>query len=64
MLNAAPQSGHLLVDVFDTAYAIMHMGIIGQNLELIKAELCFKGKIEYELNILAVSFIKGVMAYL
>ena len=42
------------IDVLDSAYAVMHVGIIGFDLDIFRAELCFKGGIEYDLNILKV----------
>ena len=50
-----PLQGHLKVDILDSAYAILHVGIFGFDLTIFKAELCVKGHIEYELNILKVS---------
>ena len=41
----------------DSAFATLHIGIIGFDLDLYKAELCMKGHIDYGLNILKVSFI-------
>ena len=52
-----PLRGHMKVDVMDSAFATLHIGIIGFDLDLYKAELCMKGHIDYELNILKVSFI-------
>ncbi|KAK2165104.1 hypothetical protein NP493_1383g00012 [Ridgeia piscesae] len=40
------------IDVLDTAWAEVHVGIFGLNYDIFRAELCFKGGIEYELNIL------------
>ena len=44
----------------DSVFATLHIGIIGFDLDIFKAELCMKGHIEYELNILKVSFIISV----
>ena len=63
----------------DSVFATLHIGIIGFDLDIFKAELCMKGQIEvfkilngyenidrnmffieYELNILKVSFIISV----
>ena len=54
-LSTEPLSGHLITDIFDKAYATIHLGFLGMDLHLFKAELCFKGSIKYDLNILAVS---------
>ena len=54
---AGPLRGHMKIDIMDSAFATLHVGIIGFDLDLYKAELCMKGHIEYELNILKVSFI-------
>ena len=50
----APLKGHLIVDVDDKAYATIHLGILGLQLDFFRAELCFKGNIRYEINILKV----------
>ena len=47
-------SGHLIVDVHDGAWVTVNVGILNYNFDLFRAEICFKGKIEYELNILKV----------
>ena len=53
-------SGHLIVDVHDGAWVTVNIGILNYNFDLFRAEICFKGKIEYELNILKVSkMVKG-----
>ena len=58
-----PLQGHLKVDILDSAFATLHIGIIGFDLDIFKAELCMKGHIEYGLNILKVSFIFTVLFY-
>ena len=40
------------------AWATVHVGIIGFDFDMFRAELCFKGGIEYGLNILKVITIK------
>ena len=40
------------------AWATVHVGIIGFDFDMFRAELCFKGGIEYGLNILKVIEIK------
>ena len=52
----APLAGHLIVDVHDGTWATIHVGILNFDFDIFRAEICFKGKIEYELNILGVSF--------
>lgn len=58
-----PLSGHIIADVYDTAYAIIHVGFLAKDLDLFRAELCFKGTIEYDLNILAVSALTFNISY-
>jgi len=43
-----------MVDVYDHAYAEAHCGLIGLNVEIVQALVCFKGHIEYDLNVLKV----------
>ncbi|KAK2165040.1 hypothetical protein NP493_1368g00013 [Ridgeia piscesae] len=40
------------IDVLDTAWAEVHVGIFGLNYDIFRAQLCYKGGIEYGLNIL------------
>ena len=54
ILVSAPLAGHLKVDVHDAAWTIFNIGILGLDFTVFKAELCFKGKVEYDLNILGV----------
>ena len=49
------QEGHAIVDVHDEAYAVIHLGILGTDIDVLRAKLCFYGGIKYELNILKVS---------
>ena len=51
-------SGHLKVDVYDGAWVTINIGILNYNFDLFRAEICFKGQIEYELNILKVNVPK------
>lgn len=57
-LFVGPLSGYGKVTVEDKAWATVHVGIFGFDLDIFRAELCYKGEIGYDLNILAVS-IKG-----
>ena len=50
----APTNGHVKVKVHDEAYARVHLGFIGVNIELFLARVCFKGGAEYSINILQV----------
>lgn len=50
----APTHGHVKVKVHDEAYARVHLGFIGVNIELFLARVCFKGGAEYSINILQV----------
>ena len=51
---AAPLSGHMKIIVHDEAYARIHLGILGVNLDFFLARVCFKGGTEYNINILQV----------
>ncbi|KAH3708804.1 hypothetical protein DPMN_068263 [Dreissena polymorpha] len=51
-LKLALLSGHFMVDVYDGAYAEAHVGMIGLKIDIVKAYVCFKGHIEYDLNVL------------
>lgn len=50
----APTHGHVKVKVHDEAYARVHLGFIGTNIEFFLARVCFKGGAEYSINILQV----------
>ena len=50
------------IDVLDTAWAEVHVGIFGLNYDIFRAELCYKGGIEYGLNILKVRQIRRTNA--
>ena len=54
ILVSAPLAGFLKVDVHDAAWTIFNIGILDLDFTVFKAELCFKGKVEYDLNILGV----------
>lgn len=51
-LKLALLSGHFIVDVYDGAYAEAHVGLIGYKVDIVKAFVCFKGYIKYDLNVL------------
>ncbi|WAR20843.1 hypothetical protein MAR_014817 [Mya arenaria] len=44
--------GHFMVDVYDHAWAEAHVGLIGFDVDIVKAYVCFKGHIGYDLNVL------------
>ena len=46
--------------MYDAAWVTIHMGIVNKDFDLIRAQLCFKGKIKYDLNILAVREENGI----
>ncbi|CAH1239174.1 HEG1 [Branchiostoma lanceolatum] len=50
--NIGPTKGHVKVDVDDQIYARGLLGIIGERFDFIDAGICFKGGINYEMNIL------------
>ena len=54
---SGPLNGHLDVDILDSAFATIHIGIFGIDFDIFRGELCFKGGIEYGLNILKVRTI-------
>ena len=43
-----------MVDVHDEAWAEAHVGMIGYEVDIVKACVCFKGHIAYDLNVLKV----------
>lgn len=47
-------SGHFRVDIYDGAFADIHVDIINLQIDIVKAYVCFKGHIEYNLNVLKV----------
>jgi hypothetical protein len=54
----APTHGHVKINVHDEAYARVHLGFMGVNIDFFLARVCFKGGAEYSINILQV---QGVM---
>ena len=46
--------GHFLVDVYDGAFAEAHVALLDFQIDIVKAFICFKGHINYDLNILKV----------
>ncbi|XP_078616233.1 uncharacterized protein LOC144884654 [Branchiostoma floridae x Branchiostoma japonicum] len=50
--NIGPTKGHVKVDVDDRIYARGLLGIINNRFDFIDAGICFKGGINYEINIL------------
>ena len=51
---SGPLQGHLQVDVLDSAFATIHIGLFGIDFDIFRGEICFKGGIQYGLNILKV----------
>ncbi|KAK6174798.1 hypothetical protein SNE40_013376 [Patella caerulea] len=51
-LKISALSGNAIVDVHDEAYARVHLGVVGINLDFFLARVCFKGKAEYNINLL------------
>ena len=49
-----PLEGSLKVEVHDEAYATIHLGILGVNIDYMKIRVCFIGGSSYNLNILQV----------
>ena len=50
--TTAQLSGHFMVDVYDHAYAEAHAGVIGFKVDIVKALICYRGHVEYDLNVL------------
>ncbi|KAI0234744.1 hypothetical protein LSAT2_014923 [Lamellibrachia satsuma] len=50
--RSEPLWGHMKVDFLDSAFATLHIGLIGFDFDIFRAEFCFKTGIEYELNTL------------
>ncbi|XP_048250793.1 uncharacterized protein LOC124111176 [Haliotis rufescens] len=48
----APLDGHAKLTVHDEAYAMVHLGVLGLNVDFFRARLCFKGSASYNLNLL------------
>jgi hypothetical protein len=46
-----------MIDVYDGAYAEAHVGLINYQVNIVKAYVCFKGHIAYDLNVLKVLVI-------
>ena len=46
-----------MVDVYDGAYAEAHVGLLNFHVDIVRAFICFKGHIGYDLNVLKVSDI-------
>ena len=44
-----------MVDLQDEAYATVLIGLLGLNVDVVRARFCFNGNIEYNLNILQVN---------
>lgn len=59
----APLSGFAKVDIHDAAWATLHIGLLGFDYDVFRAEICFKGDIHYEVNILAVSIVLTFTMY-
>ena len=43
------------LDLYDEAYSTIHMGIINKNIDVFKVRFCFRGRVDYNLNILQVA---------
>ena len=51
-LNIQPLNGRFEVNIHDEAYFVANLGFVGVNFDVFRARVCFKGYIEYNLNIL------------
>ena len=51
------------VDLLDEAFATLHIGLIGFDFDIFRLDFCFNGGTEYDLNILKVDVIHGILCY-
>ncbi|KAK3083736.1 hypothetical protein FSP39_002337 [Pinctada imbricata] len=51
-LELSPLSGHFEIDVYNTAYAEAHVGLINLQIDIFRALMCYQGHIGYDLNVL------------
>ena len=58
-----PLEAQMKLDVMDSAFVTLHVGLIGKDYDIVKAEVCMKGHVGYDLNILKVNFSITVMFY-
>lgn len=47
-------SGYVDVNVHDKVWAEAHIGMIGKQWDIILVEICFRGRLSYNLNIIKV----------
>ncbi|KAH3747101.1 hypothetical protein DPMN_181523 [Dreissena polymorpha] len=47
-------SSHYTIDVYDAAYSEAHVGMIDFKIDLLKAHVCFKVHVMYDMNVLTV----------
>lgn len=50
----APLGSAFEVDIHDEAYIRVHLGIIDENLDFLRAKLCYKGDTSYNLDLFQV----------
>lgn len=55
VILSAPLQGGVTMDALDEAYARVHIGIFGVNIDIFLARFCFHGYARYNLNIIKVS---------
>ena len=53
-LLLAPLSGSFRVSAYDEAYAVVHVGMLGFNIDFFVAKICYKGETSYDFNVLQV----------
>ena len=51
---SGPLSGSAELNIYDKAWATVHLGLLGFDFHIFLADLCYKGSIGYDLNILEV----------
>ncbi|XP_045189288.2 uncharacterized protein LOC123546793 [Mercenaria mercenaria] len=44
--------GHFALDLHDEAYATAHVGLLNLHVNIVRARVCFKGHVRYNLNVL------------
>ena len=60
---SGPLDAQMKHDIMDSAFITFHVGIIEKDYDIVKAEVCMKGHVGYQLNILKVNFSIAAMFY-
>ena len=59
----APLQGFLRIDVHDKLFAEAHIGILNYHVNILLIEACYRGHVEYNLNLLKVYIITEIHEY-